>query len=175
MVITFHNHDQILIKILTVLTVKSGIPFLSNFLFERPFLLFLNDGIGFARWRRGSTCIKNIRVGASAVLSLLFPIQLWRWRWSLGYRKLHYDIDIQYHIVKYIGVKCLWGSFTLRFLFYFCCVLIDGDNAAMMKARHLAFAPKEWMATINMIQKKSAPCFEIRKKSTPCFEIFAGR
>ena len=70
MVITFHNHDQILIKILTVLTVKSGIPFLSNFLFERPFLLFLNDGIGFASWRRGSTCIKNIRVGASAFIAI---------------------------------------------------------------------------------------------------------
>ena len=84
-------------------------------------------------------------------------------------------VNIQYHIVKYIGILCLWGSFILRFLFYFCCVLIDGDNAAMMTARHRAFAPREWMATINMIQKKSAPCFEIRKKSTPCFEIFAGR
>ena len=52
-------------------------------------------------------------------------------------------VNIQYHIVKYIGILCLWGSFILRFLFYFCCVLIDGDNAAMMTARHLAFAPKE--------------------------------
>ena len=43
-------------------------PILSNILFERP--LFLNDGIGFASWRRGSTCIKNIRVGASAFIAI---------------------------------------------------------------------------------------------------------
>ena len=116
-------------------------PILSNFSFERPFLLFLNDGIGFARWRRGSTCIKNIRVGASAFIAISNSAV----KMEFGLQSIMTSIGvyIQYDIVKYIGILCLWGSFILRFLFYFCCVLIDGDNAAMMTARHLAFAPKE--------------------------------
>ena len=35
-------------------------------------------------------------------------------------------VNIQYHIVKDIGILCLWGSFILRFLFYFCCASSTG-------------------------------------------------
>ena len=84
--------------------------------------------------------IKNIRVGASAFIAISSCEDgVWVTKSCIMTSLV---VNIQYHIVKYIGIICLWVSFMLRFLFYFCCALIDGDNAAMTTARHLALVPK---------------------------------